>query len=203
MFTSLRSRLWLSYAFLIAVALSIVALVLLVFLIRNPVLTRQLQQQLKIVESLIATNPQEYLESPAALQKLAQDNKVRVLLFSAARVNVWDSNPNDAPLPSPRRNALGRNSQNAVDANGNVWLYTSSRLADGRILMVAAPRPRVPVLNIFADAFLLPVIEGGAIAFLLVPICECENDVSVYECCIDFDGLATFLQGANIVFLSR
>ncbi|HXD10691.1 MAG TPA: HAMP domain-containing sensor histidine kinase [Anaerolineales bacterium] len=167
MFTSLRSRLWLSYAFLIAVALAIVALVLLVFLIRNPGLTRQLQQQLRIVQSLISANPQEYLKHPDALQKLAQENKVRVLLFSAARVNLWDSNPDDSPLPSPRRNVLGRNSQNAVDGQGRVWLYISSRLTDGRILVVAALRPRVPVLNIFTDEFLLPVLEGGAIAFLL------------------------------------
>src|SRR6185295_19173576 len=138
MFTSLRSRLWLSYAFLIAVALAIVALVLLVFLIRNPVLTRQLQQQLRIVQSLISANPQEYLENSDALQKLAQENKVRVLLFSAARVNLWDSNPGESPLPPPRRNLLGRNSQTTLDAQGRVWLYISSRTADSRILMVAA-----------------------------------------------------------------
>ena len=33
--------------------------------------------------------------------------------------------------------------------------------------MVAAPRPRVPIVNIFADQFLLPIVEGGVIAFLL------------------------------------
>ena len=167
MFTSLRSRLWLSYAFVIAVALTIVALVLLVFLIRNPGLTRQLQQQLQVVQNLISASPQDYLDNPVALQRLAQENKVRVLVYNAARINLLDSNPNDSPLPSPRRNLLGRNSQTAVDAKGNVWLYTASRLADGRILVIAAPRPRVPVLNVFADAFLFPVIEGGAIAFLL------------------------------------
>ena len=161
MFTSLRSRLWLSYAFVIAVALTIVALVLLVFLIRNPVLTRQLQQQLKTVQGLIAANPQEYLDNPDALQRVVKDNKVRVLVYSSARVNLLDSNPNDSSLPSPRRNLLNRNSQNAVDAKGNVWLYTTKRLSDGRILVVAAPRPRVPILNIFADQFLLPVVEGG------------------------------------------
>ena len=168
MFTSLRSRLWLSYAFVITVALAIVALVLLVFLIRNPALTRQLQQQLKVVQKLISDSPQEFLDNPDILQRLARENNVRVLVFNTARVNLLDSNPNDPPLPPPRRNLLGRNSQTAVDAKGNVWLYTTSRLADGRILVVAAPRPlRMPVLNVFADAFLLPVIEGGAIALLL------------------------------------
>ena len=167
MFTSLRSRLWLSYDFVIAVALTIVALVLFVFLIRNPVLTRQLQQQLKTVQGLIAEDPQTYLDNPNTFQRFAQDNRVRVLVFNSARQNLLDSNPNDPALPSPRKNILNRNSQTALDAKGKVWLYTASRLADGRILVVAAQRPRVPVLNIFADELLLPIVEGGLIAFLI------------------------------------
>ena len=47
MFTSLRSRLWLSYAFVIAIALSIVAIVMLIFLIRNPFASREIQQRLR------------------------------------------------------------------------------------------------------------------------------------------------------------
>jgi len=167
MFISLRSRLWLSYAFVIAVALTIVALVLLVFLIRNPVLTREVQQQLKTVQSAIVSDPQAYLSSQAALQRVAKDNKVRVLVFSAARKLLLDSNQADPSLPAPRRNLFNRNSQTAIDNKGNIWLYTTKRLEDGRLLVVAAPRPRVPILNIFADQFLLPVIEGGVIAFLL------------------------------------
>ena len=167
MFTSLRSRLWLSYALLITVALTIVSIVLFVFLIRNPALSRQTQQQLKTVQSLIVENPQAYLKDPNSLQKLAQENAVRVLVFNQARKVLLDSKPEAAALPYPRRNLLGRNSQTAVDDQGNVWLYTTTRLTDKRVLVVAALRPpKVPVLNIFADDFLLPIIEGGLIAFL-------------------------------------
>src|SRR5258708_4521010 len=167
MFTSLRSRLWLSYAFLIAIALIIVALVFFAFLLRNPRATRQLQQQLKVVENLILASPQDYIANPDTLQKFAQENKVRVLVYTKARVNLLDSNPGEPTLPSPRKNILGRISQTALDSNGTVWMYTSSRLPDGRFLVVAAPRPRVPVFSIFADEFLLPILEGGGIAFLL------------------------------------
>jgi len=168
MFTSLRSRLWLSYAFVITVALMIVAIVLLVFLYRNPALSRQTQQQLKAVQNLITANPQGFLDDSAALQKITREHNVRVLVFNRARKVLLDSNPNDSSLPYPRRNILGRNSQTAVDAKGNIWLYTASRLTDNRVLVIAAPRPpRAPVLNIFADEFLLPIIEGGLIAFLL------------------------------------
>jgi len=167
MFTSLRSRLWLSYALLITVALTIVSIVLFVFLIRNPLLTRQTQQQLKTVQSLIIGDPKTYLKNPDSLQKITQEYDVRVLVFNQARKVLLDSKPEAAALPYPRRNILGRNSQTAVDSNGNVWLYTTTRLTDKRVLVVAAPRPRVPVLNIFADEFLLPIIEGGVIALLL------------------------------------
>jgi signal transduction histidine kinase len=62
---------------------------------------------------------------------------------------------------------LARNIQTARDENGETWLYTFKRLSQDRILVVAAPRPRVPVLNIFTDELLLPIVEGGLIAFLL------------------------------------
>jgi signal transduction histidine kinase len=167
MFTSLRARLWLSYAFVTTIALTIVAIVLFIFLIRNPLLTRQTQQQLKTVQNLITADPQAFMDNPGALEKVTQEHDVRVLVFNMARKVDFDSDPNGAPLPFPRRNLLGRNSQTALDASGRVWLYANSRLADGRILVVAAPRPHVPVLNVFADEFLFPILEGGAIALLI------------------------------------
>jgi signal transduction histidine kinase len=166
MFTSLRSRLWLSYALLITVALIIVTIVLFVFLIRNPLLTRETQQQLKTVQSLITADPKTYLKDSSALQQITQEHAVRVLVFNQARKVVLDSKPEAAALPYPRRNILGRNSQTAVDSKGDIWLYVSTRLTDKRVLVVAAPRPRVPIVNVFADQFLLPIVEGGVIAFL-------------------------------------
>jgi len=150
----------------IAVALTIVALVLLVFLIRNPVLARQTQRQLNTIKNLIETNPQ-WLDDPSALEKLTQEYNARALIFSSDRKVLFDSKSGEAALPFPRRNLLGRSSQTAVDAKGKVWLYTASRLSDGRVLVIAAPRPKAPVLNIFADEFLLPIIEGGIISLAL------------------------------------
>ena len=167
MFSSLRSRLWLSYAFVITIALGIVAIVLFVFLIRNPLLSRQTQERLRTAQSLITSNPEDFIDNPDSLERLTQTYGVRVLVFNSARELVFDSNPNDPGLPFPRRNLLGRNSQVTMDASGNPWLYTSSRMQNGRLLVVAAPRPRVPLLNIFTDELLLPILEGGLIALLL------------------------------------
>jgi len=40
-------------------------------------------------------------------------------------------------------------------------------MPNGLVLVITAPRPRVPVLNIFADQFLSPILQGGLIALLL------------------------------------
>jgi len=167
MFTSLRSRLWLSYAVVVTVSLTIVALVLLIFLIRNPVLSRQTQQQLKQVQNILTNNQPAFLDDSTALQELADQHGVRILIFNAARQLLLDTNTGDAALPFPRRNVVNRASQTAIDSSGRVWLYTATRTATGQVLVVAAPRPKVPVLNVFADEFLSPIIQGGLIALLL------------------------------------
>ncbi len=167
MFTSLRSRLWLSYALVITVALGIVALVILAFLVRNPVLSRQVQDRLKAAQNSVITNSQQFIENPNALEQIKQMDNVRLVMFDSGRHVIFDSNPNDPKLPFPRRNILGRAAQTARDAKGQLWLYMFKRLSPDRILVVAAPRPRVPVLNVFADALLIPVMEGGLIALFL------------------------------------
>jgi signal transduction histidine kinase len=168
MFTSLRSRLWLSYALVVTVSLTIVALVLLVFLIRNPLVSRQTQQQLKQVQNILTEDPKGFRDDPAQLQELARQHNVRILVFDiSSRRLLLDTQTGDGPLPFPRKNILNRTAQTAVDSSGRVWLYTFARLGNGKVLVVAAPRPKVPVLNIFADEFLLPILEGGLIALLL------------------------------------
>jgi signal transduction histidine kinase len=168
MFTSLRSRLWLSYALVVTASLTIVALVLLIFLIRNPLQSRQLQQELKLVQNTITNDPQGFREDSTALQQLARQHNVRILVFDiSSRQMLLDTETGNTKLPFPRRNIPNRGAQTAIDANGKVWLYTYSRVGNGKVLVVAAPRPKVPVLNVFTDEFLLPILEGGAIALLL------------------------------------
>jgi signal transduction histidine kinase len=168
MFTSLRFRLWLSYAFVIAIALSIVLMVLLTFLIRNPLRSRQVQERLRTTQSLIAAAPRKFIDNPKLLEQLARTQDVRILLFNAQRDLILDTNSDTPALPSPRRNWLGRSVQNVRDEDGEIWLYTVKRLSQDRLLVLAAPRPpRVPVLNVFADELLLPILEGGSIALLL------------------------------------
>src|SRR5215217_7655705 len=167
MFSSLRSRLWLSYAAIITVALGIITLVVLAFLFRNPLASRQIQDRLQKVENTVLANPQQFTGNPSAIEQLRNTYDVRVLVFNANRDLVFDSNPGDPKIPFPRRNILGRAAQTVRDEKGQSWLYTFRRVSPDRILVIAAPRPRVPVLNIFTDQFLIPVLEGGLIALSL------------------------------------
>ena len=167
MFTSLRSRLWLSYAVVITIALAIVTLVVLTFLIRNPLASRQIQERLRKAQNTILANPQQFTGNPSAIEELKQTYDVRVLVFDSNRDLVFDSNPNDPKIPCPRRNIFSRVAQSVRDENGKVWLYTFKRVTQDRILVIAAPRPRVPAVNIFTDQFLIPVLEGGLIALFL------------------------------------
>jgi signal transduction histidine kinase len=167
MFTSLRSRLWLSYALITLVALSAVAIVLFIFLLRNPALSRQTQGQLTTVENIILEAPQRFINNVELLKQISQVNNVRVVVFNKDRETVIDTNSDQPQIPFPRRSLLNRDTQTARDTAGNLWIYTSSRLQTGQTLVVAAPRPRVPVLNIFADEFFRPILQAGAIALLL------------------------------------
>lgn len=167
MFTSLRSRLWLSYALVILVALGIVLVVLFLFLIQNPVLSREAQGRLRTAQSLITAKPRRFIENPQLLEEISTTYNVRVLLFGVDRDLIFDTRPEAAALPFPRRGLLEQNSKRIRDANGAVWLYTFKRLKQDRTLMVATPRPRVPVLATLKDELLLPMLEGGAIALLL------------------------------------
>ncbi len=166
MFTSLRSRLWLSYAVVITIALGIVVIVLFIFLIRNPVLYREVIQRLRTAQTQITENPREILDNPGAVQRIADAYDARVVVFDSARNLILDTRPELPPLAFPRRTVLDRTSQFITDADGGVWLHTKSRLTTGDLLVVAAPRPSVRLLNVFADELLTPILQGGAIALL-------------------------------------
>ncbi len=169
MFSSLRSRLWLSYALIIAAALSVVAVVLLLYLIRNPGIYRQTLDRLKTAEGLILSRPAEVLnlKNTAALERAAENFNVRILVFGKDESVRYDSAPTEAALPFPRKTLLPRDSEAVRDATGKIWLYAMNPLPNGDTLVVAAPRPRVSILNIFTDELLMPILGGGAISRLL------------------------------------
>lgn len=167
MFTSLRSRLWLSYAVIISLALVIVTLVMLAFLIRNPLAARQTQQRLKTAVDTILADQAVYIKDPKALGRVKNAYDVRILVFNSTSELLYDSNPNDPKISLPRRSVLSRATETLRDDSGRFWLYTFKRVSRDWILVVAAPRPSVSVVAVFADQFLVPILEGGLVALAL------------------------------------
>ena len=170
MLSSLRSRLWLSYAFIIVTALSVVTMILFVSLIRNPFLYRQTTERLKVVQAVLIERSKEQQAPSMAMvaERVAQTFSVRVVLFSDDRKVTFDTSAGqEASLPFPERAALLRTLPTVRDENGAAWLYSMERLPDASFVMVAAPRPRFSLVNIFSDEFLPVILLSGGIALLL------------------------------------
>ena len=169
MFSSLRARLWLSYALMIATALTVVAVVLLFYLIQNPALTRQTMDRLRAAESIIQNQSQEILSSQDSelLQRVAQTFNVRVAVYDSNQNLLLDTNPIEPALQYVRRPLLNRLFPELRAKNGKVWLFTTSSLPNGDTLLVAALRPRTQILGVFTDELLIPLLEGAVIALVL------------------------------------
>ncbi|HNK63495.1 MAG TPA: HAMP domain-containing sensor histidine kinase [Anaerolineales bacterium] len=170
MFTSLRSRLWLSYAFLIVTALSVVTIVMFVSLFRSPLMYRQTLDRMQAVQSVLIQRMGEPQSPslPALAERASQTFDLRVLIFSADRTLTFDSSSaSSASLSFPARRNNPRATPIVRDDKGAAWLYSMQRLSDGTFLVVAAPRPKFSIVNIFSDEFLPVILLGGGIALLL------------------------------------
>lgn len=159
-----------SYAFLIVTALLVVAIVLILFLLRNPFLYRQALDRLNAVQNELTGPPGQVTQTQAAdrLQSIATDFNVRVLVFDSNGALVQDTGAGSAAISLPVRPLIQRVVPTLRDYSDRVWLYTLRRLPDGGWLMVATPRPKViPALAILTDDLSAPLLEAGLIALLL------------------------------------
>jgi len=169
MFTSLRSRLWLSYAALIATALGVMAVAFGFYLWRNPLLYRQTLARLRTVESGIVNRQGDLFGQSlsVAMDRAANAFEVRILLFDKKGNLLKDTDPAQPGIDLPRKKLLNREIPTVRDTTGKSWLYTRQSLEDDTILIVTTPRPRVPLMNIVRDELLPILAQGGSIALLL------------------------------------
>ncbi len=166
MFSSLRSRLWLSYALLVATALSVVAMILFIYLIRNPFLYRQTLERLQAVQTVVMERDGQTLSFVA--ERVSKNFNVRILLFSADQQVLLDTYAKKMPpLKFPQQKILPRSMPIVRDEKKIAWLYSIEKLPDNSYIMVAAPRPRVSLTNVFADDFLPLIMQSGVFALLL------------------------------------
>lgn len=165
MFRSLRSRLWLSYALLIMAALFVVALVLIAFLVRNPLVYRNISLRMQAAQAAVLAAPSP---SRDTVHEVARLYEVRILLFGKREDLLLDTAPGQPAMGLPPGAQNARLTGVERDVSGKPWFYSSRQLEDGNWLVVAAPRPKVGVVvALLTDELSAPFLEGGAIALVL------------------------------------
>ena len=173
MFQSLRTRLWLSYALLIGAALAVVGLVLAVYLVRNPLLYREETSRLRAVSTLLVDSRAELERMPvdalaSALIRLDRSFDVRILAFNENdRLLVDTRAETAAPLDLPRLMRPADKMLQLRDADGAFWLYTLHPLPNGRVLLLAVPRPRLRLAVLLRDELIAPLLQGALVALVL------------------------------------
>ena len=99
-----------------------------------------------------------------------------------ARIAILDSNGTvltdtrgDKEPPIPKLVSLAvktgtiakREQQRFIDTKGQVWLYVHRRIEDNQMLIVATPRPKVPLLQILREELIPPLFQAGLGAVVL------------------------------------
>ena len=168
MLSSIRSRLWLSYAAVIFLALTVVTTAVTLFLIRNPYTYRQAALRLSVVEGLA----NDASTTPASFASAANALTVRVLVVSPDGRILSDSGASQSSLRNLGVDRRVRQITTTLDNNGRLWLLTKQRLPDGNLQVFATPRPALlPVLSVVRDELWRPLFQAGlwALALSLVP----------------------------------
>jgi signal transduction histidine kinase len=176
-FRSLRSRLFITYFIVSGSALLLVAISLVLFLIRNPVVEGLEYRLLNFwVDRYANQEAARLLETPQArqsgvLERMDQVSRARVILLDKDGEILADSRPDAPSLPTT---ILGKiiagdaTSQGRYFLHGSgQWLYVSKSLPAGNCLILSSPRPALRSLGLFSDELLTPVLQAGAAALVL------------------------------------
>lgn len=167
MLSSLRSRLVLSHLLVTGLVLTLVAVSLLFFLSRNPILERQIYRQLDAIATLIA-NREDGSDSvrserlAAVLGRLQQFRALegRALVLGEGGSILADSRPELALPPAEALEAAAAApAQDAFRLAGERWLYISRPLERGRTLMLAAPQPGLRAVAGAARDLFSPLVQ--------------------------------------------
>jgi two-component system OmpR family sensor kinase len=180
MFSSLRARLWFTYALLSGIILCIVGIGLLIYLVRNPPASARAYQRLQIVAGAITRRP-DLLGSltidnaNTALDRLDSTFDARIAILGSDGALLADSRANTEPAITKlvklavKSGTIDKspNKRQFRDSQGQVWLYISRRIDENRVLIVATPRPKVPISQILREELIPPLLKAGLGAIVL------------------------------------
>lgn len=172
MFSSLRSRLWLSYALVSFAALQVVAFVLFIYVAKNPSTYRQESARLAVVAALVKKNETAWQSLSASdlqarIMQVDRAYSTRIVLYDARRVLLTDSEAGESPALKMPIFPRFRLFSILKDRDGKAWLYVLRHLEDGRWLLLAVPRPAVPFWSILSDELIVPIFGAGVSALII------------------------------------
>ncbi len=179
MFTSLRSRLGLTYMLASGVTLLVIAAGVAIYLIRNPFFYQETAQRMRIADEIVSErlgslppggNTGDLL---ALLQRTDDALSTRVLVLNMSGQVLANSRAGSAPgfvrltIPSGLSTQTSSRILAARDDTGRVWIYVLRQIDSNELLMVAAPRPALQILSILNGELVRPILEAGLVALLL------------------------------------
>ena len=179
MFSSLRFRLWLTYALVVGVVICIAGTAAIIYLLRNPATDRSELQRLRVISAFLVQRSQMFTLEPAGLERPRLEQAVqRADSFSGARIAIYSDqgelladsrSETQAALPELAFFKTQRLVERPIfrDASQRQWLYVLTPLERGYHLLLAAPRLRLPILAILRDDFLTPFTRGFVLAMVL------------------------------------
>jgi signal transduction histidine kinase len=180
MFSSLRARLWFTYALLSGIILCVVGTGLVIYLVRNPPATARTYQKLQFVAVAITRWPGLIVSGnisyeTAALNRLDKALDTRIVILDSTGAILEDTRASEAPpipkagllILNPRVSEKSRNGMRFKDSLGQVWLYVARQLEGNKTLIVAAPRPVVPLRQILREELIPPLFRAGLGAIVL------------------------------------
>ena len=167
MFSSLRFRLWLSYAVIALLVVVITGFAILVFLAKNPPSAKQEIQRLNLISALLLQRGSVYRNfEPENLQnsvvRADEAFKARVAIYDNDGALLADSRAGRAPSLPPAAFFLNKEPGKLPtfrDFQGKAWFYSLRSIDDKGILIVSSLRPQIPVLEIFRNELFKPIIQ--------------------------------------------
>ena len=178
MFRSLRTRLLITYFLITGLVLAIVGISFLLILLNNPVFTQLTYYKLENnVNALKDGLTSRGLTSPD-LERLQEGVKqidsrfnVRTIILGPENEVLADSRSREGLEEEELLNSLALNEGplrgEFLDGSKLRWLWVGTPLNAGRMLILAAPRPRLLSFREYAGDVIRPILQAGAIGLLV------------------------------------
>ncbi len=177
MFNTLRSRLWLTYALLIGVVLSMVgaAIVSVVYRGNIPIQQAALSLQSLRVNALPKLRAAADVTPEVLQDMLTRDaNQIegRIVVLSRDGQMLADSlDEPGANLPDfsniPLQTEVGALPGFYRDSDNRIWYYLIDSVDGERVAFFAVSRPRLQIVTIFRDQYLGPLVQAGLFSMLV------------------------------------